>query len=137
MSGKPQLRSFLQTSFMLGFTKVVNEVSSFLTEEHRLTLQGHGNYNPIAKGIQQDRNLDKVIVEFNIEVELSASFDDLFASSQEKQEGPAEEPTQPTKPRVEGSSKAEAGVDVIASAEAKAETDNVMIDIEQVVLAQV
>lgn len=74
--------------------------------------------------------MDKVIAEFNFEVELSASIDDLFASSPEKQEGPTEEPTQPTEPRIEWSSGAEAEVDVIAFTEAKAEADDVMIDIK-------
>lgn len=53
----------------------------------------------------------------------------LLATPQ-KQEGLVEEPTQPTELRVEGSSRVETEVDVIASAEVEAGIDDVMIDIE-------
>lgn len=76
-------------TFMLGFTKAVDEVVPLLSKEQKSNFLEHENYNPMAswlvdmtaEGIQQDRNLDEVMAKFNVELELSALIDELFSGS--------------------------------------------------------
>lgn len=91
-----------------------------------MTLHDHANYNPmvgrmvdlIVERIQQNRDLNEVMIEFNAEVELSRSIDNLFNSSPKKHKSLAEESPQ-TKLRIEQA----AGIDVIGTARVEVETE--------------
>lgn len=64
-------------AFMMGFTKGIDEDCSSLGTEEQARLKGHDNYNPrvadlvnqLAEGIKDGRDLSKIEVKFNAEVQ--------------------------------------------------------------------